>query len=225
METLDKQKVSERIAKNVAALFNDTEETLVMNLGVGIPNMVSNYLDNPNIFVQGENGMLGVGALAGEDEVLPNLINSGRQPIKETPGCMYFDSAYAFGMIRGGHVDVAVIGAFEVDEQGDVANWIIPGGKMLGVGGAMDLVSGARTLVISMRHTGREGDSKLLKKCTLPLTAMGAVNFVVTEWAIFEYTESGIVLRKIGPGITAEELRSITEFDYSQPEEIALMLD
>lgn len=225
METLNKEQVAIRIARNVAALFNDTTEPLVINLGVGIPNMVANYLDNDLIYVQGENGMLGVGHLAGPDEELPDLINSGRQPVVETPGCMYFDSAFAFGMIRGGHVDVAVIGGLEVSRTADIANWIVPGGAQLGVGGAMDLVNGAKRLIISMRHTDRDGNPKLLDECTLPLTAAGKVNTVVTEYAVFEFGAQGPELVKRSAGITADELRAITGFDYVEADDVVAMLD
>lgn len=225
METLDKDQVSTRIAKNVAELFKDTEETLVINLGVGIPNMVANYLHNENIYIQGENGMLGVGRLAKEGEALPNLINSGRQPVVETPGCMYFDSPFAFGMIRGGHVDVAVIGGLEVSRKGDIANWVVPGASQLGVGGAMDLVNGAKTLVISMRHADRDGSPKLLDECTLPLTASGKVDIVVTEYAVFKFGSDGPTLIKKSDGITLEELRGITGFSYTEADDVVAMVD
>ncbi len=225
METLTKEQVAVRIARNVAALFNDTTEAMVINLGVGIPNMVANYLDNDLIYVQGENGMLGVGALADPDEALPDLINSGRQPVRETPGCMYFDSALAFGMIRGGHVDAAVIGGLEVSRTGDIANWIVPGAAQLGVGGAMDLVNGAKRLIISMRHTDRDGNPKLLDECSLPLTAIGKVNTVVTEYAVFDFDESGPVLTSKSAGITDAELRQITGFDYRDADEVGVMID
>ncbi|MGI5951862.1 MAG: CoA-transferase [Brooklawnia sp.] len=225
METLTKEQVAVRIARNVAALFNDTTEAMVINLGVGIPNMVANYLDNDLIYVQGENGMLGVGALAEPGEELPDLINSGRQPVLETPGCMYFDSAFAFGMIRGGHVDAAVIGGLEVSRTGDIANWIVPGAAQLGVGGAMDLVNGAKRLIISMRHTDRDGNPKLLDECSLPLTAIGKVNTVVTEYAVFDFDESGPVLVKKAAGITDAELRQITGFDYRETDEVGVMVD
>ena len=160
-----------------------------------------------------ENGMLGVGPIATGDEIHPDLINASRQPVKETVGCCFFDSSMAFGLIRGGHVDATVLGAFEVDENADVANWIIPGGKQLGVGGAMDLVSGSKRVIIAMTHTSKTGP-KLVKKCTLPLTAKGCVHTVVTEYGVFEFTSGKLVLKKLAPEITVEELRTITDIDF-----------
>ena len=136
MVTIDKEVANARIAKNIASLFNDATDITIINLGVGIPTQVANYVNNDNVFIQAENGMLGVGAIAVGDEIHPQLINAGRQPVKETPGCAFFDSSTSFGMIRGGHIDATVLGAFEIDQHGNVANWIIPNGKMLGVGGA-----------------------------------------------------------------------------------------
>lgn len=224
MKVLSREEVTRRIAENVANLFNQAEETVVINLGVGIPNNVSDYVTNENVFIQGENGLLGVGRLAEEHEVLPNLINSGRQPVVETPGCSYFDSATAFGMIRGGYIEAAVLGAFEVDGKANVANWIIPGGKMLGVGGAMDLVNGANTLVIAMRQTDREGKSKLVKECSLPLTGKGRVKYVFTEWAGFHFVNGKWVLESKADDISIEELKSITEFDFDMSDNLKTML-
>ena len=151
--TLDKVEAVRRIASNVAELFNGVTETTVLNLGVGIPTDVANYVTNPNIYLQAENGMLGVGEIVAPDCAPPDLINAGRQPVCETEGCCYFDSAMSFGMIRSGRVDVTVLGAFEVDEEASVSNWIVPNGKQLGVGGAMDLVMGVKTVVIAMKDS------------------------------------------------------------------------
>ena len=157
MMALSKEEKQNRIARNTAALIDADESLSVINLGVGIPTMVSNYVSREGIYLMAENGMLGVGPIAEGDEIEPDLINAGRQPVLETKGCSYMDSAEAFGMIRGGHVDATVLGAFEADQNADVANWIIPGGKQLGVGGAMDLVSGARKVIIAMTHTSETG--------------------------------------------------------------------
>lgn len=214
MIKFSKELASERIAKNIANLFNNNEETTILNLGVGIPTLVSNYIDNDNIYIQAENGMLGVGHLADEHEIHPELINAGRQPVTETLGCSFFDSATSFGMIRGGHIDATVIGAFEVDEEANVANWIIPNGKQLGVGGAMDLVTGAKNVIIAMRQTDKNGNSKLLKKCKLPVTGYGEVNYVVTEYAMFKFEDNKLVLKAIAPEVTVDEVKEITEATF-----------
>ncbi|MDF2502510.1 MAG: butyryl-CoA:acetate CoA transferase [Anaerosporomusa subterranea] len=210
MVTIDKDIANSRIAKNIAALFNDVEEITILNLGVGIPTQVANYITNDNVFIQAENGMLGVGPIAVGDEIHPQLINAGRQPVKETPGCAFFDSSTSFGMIRGGHIDATVIGAFEVDQHGNVANWIIPNGKMLGVGGAMDLVVGAKKVIIALMHTSK-GKSKLLKECTLPITGFGEVDVVVTELAMFFFENGKIILKAIAPEVDVDYVRSVTE--------------
>jgi 3-oxoacid CoA-transferase B subunit len=222
MITLDKEIANSRIAKNIAALFNHVEEITILNLGVGIPTQVANYITNDNVFIQAENGMLGVGSIAVGDEIHPQLINAGRQPVKETPGCAFFDSSTSFGMIRGGHIDATVLGAFEVDQYGNVANWIIPNGKMLGVGGAMDLVVGAKKVIIAMMHTSK-GKSKLLKKCTLPVTGFGEVDVVVTELAMFFFENGEIVLKTIAPEADVDYVRSVTEFDFVVSDELKVM--
>ena len=210
---LDKDVLAARIAKNIAALVDSTTEQFVMNLGVGIPTMVSEYVTNPNIYLQAENGMVGVGPLAEGDQIHPMLINAGRQPVLETPGCSYMDSSASFGLIRGGHVDATVLGAFEVDQDANVANWIIPNGKQLGVGGAMDLVAGAKKVIIAMSHTNK-GKSKLIPKCTLPITGLGEVDIVVTELAVFTFKDGKITLIKKAPEITLEEIKSVTDVVY-----------
>lgn len=225
MITLSKEATSERIAKNIANLFNFKEDTTILNLGVGIPTMVSNYVENENIYIQAENGMLGVGAIATKEEEHPQLINAGRQPVKETKGCSYFDSTTSFGMIRGGHVDATVIGAFEVDEEGNVANWIIPNGKQLGVGGAMDLVTGAKSVIIAMRHTDKDGNSKILKKCTLPITGYAEVDVIVTEYAMFYFEDGQLVLKAIAPEVTVEEVKNITEASFVVDDNLKRLLD
>lgn len=223
MKTLSKEDKQRRIAMNVAALIDDDITLSFINLGVGIPTMVSNYVSRPGIYLMAENGMLGVGSIATGDEIEPDRINAGRQPVLETEGCSYMDSSAAFGMIRGGHIDATVLGAFEVDQNANVANWIIPGGKQLGVGGAMDLVNGARKVIIAMTHTSKTG-SKLVKSCSLPLTAAGSVSTVVTEYAVFSFAEGKVELEKLAPDISLEELRSITELDYAVPDDLGTMV-
>lgn len=204
-----------RIAKRIAKELKQEDNYLFVNLGVGIPTMVTDYLEGDNVFIQAENGMLGVGRLAGDDEGDNQLINASRQLVMPTPGCSFIDSSVSFGMIRGGHIDVTVIGALEVDEEGTVANWIVPNGKQLGVGGAMDLVTGAKKVIIAMQHTSGNGKPKLLKRCTLPVTGFGEADMVVTERAVF-YLENGkITLHEIAPDITLEELKKITEADFA----------
>ena len=224
MIELSKEAASARIAKNIAALVDEwAEESFVLNLGVGIPTQVSNYITNKNIFIQAENGMLGVGPIAEGDQIHPNLINAGRQPVLETPGCVFFDSSTSFGMIRGGYVDATVLGAFEVDQPANVANWIIPGGKQLGVGGAMDLVAGANTVIIAMTHTNK-GKAKLIKECTLPITGHKRVHWIVTECAVIHFEEGRAVLKKIAPEISVEDVISMTEFPLVVDENLETMI-
>lgn len=204
-----------RIAKRIARGFVEQNRELVINLGVGIPTMVANYVpQGSRVFIQAENGILGVGPLARGDEIDRQLINAGRQPVTETPGCSYFDSATSFGMIRGGHVDATVIGAFQVDQEGSIANWIIPNGKQLGVGGAMDLVTGAKQVIVGMQHTTKEGKSKLVSRCSLPVTGFHECDVVVTELALFAFDNRRMILREIAPEITLEELRAVTDAEF-----------
>jgi len=223
MTELSKEEVTARIARNIAALFNGASDIFVINLGVGIPTEVANYVTNENVFIQAENGMLGVGPIAVGDEIHPQLINAGRQPVKETPGCAYMDSSASFGMIRGGHVDATVLGAFEVDQEANVSNWIIPNGKQLGVGGAMDLVAGANKVVIAMTHTSK-GKPKLIKKCTLPITGVGEMDVVVTEMGVFFFEKGRVGLKKIAPEIDLDYLKTITELDLSVDPKLEIML-
>ena len=222
MSELTKDQITERIAKNVAALVNETQETFVLNLGVGIPTKVADYIENENVYIQSENGMLGVGPIAHGDQIHPDLINAGRQPVHETAGCVYMDSAMSFGMIRGGHIDATVLGAFEVDTKANIANWIIPGGKQLGVGGAMDLVSGAKRVIIAMTHTNK-GKPKLVPYCTLPITGFGRASVVITEKAAFFFENEGWILKKIAPDTTLAEIKLLTKFKYQIAETLEPM--
>ncbi|HOI94801.1 MAG TPA: 3-oxoacid CoA-transferase subunit B [Syntrophobacter fumaroxidans] len=200
-----------RIARRIAEEFAGADHELVINLGVGIPTLVANYIQKADVFIQAENGILGVGPLAVGERIDRQLINAGRQPVTETPGCSYFDSAASFGMIRGGHVDATVIGAFQVDQDGNIANWIIPNGKQLGVGGAMDLITGARQVIIGMQHTTRDGKPKLVKRCTLPVTGFAEADLVVTELGLFAFEDGKLILREIAPEVTVEALTALTE--------------
>lgn len=214
-----------RIAQYIAKEFDQwsANHDLFVNLGVGIPTMVADYVKSKRVFLQAENGMLGVGPAANEDNIDPLLINAGRIKVTETIGCSYMNSADSFGMIRGGHVDATVIGAFEVDEHANVANWIIPNGKMLGVGGAMDLVSGAKKVYIAMQHVSKKGRAKLIKDCVLPVTGYGAVDTVVTEYAVFKFIDGTMTLVAKAPEISLEELQSITEASYLVSEQLESM--
>lgn len=205
-----KADIKVRIARRIAAEFSARKGPLFINLGVGTPTMVADYIQGDHVFLQAENGMLGVGPKAVGDAVDRRLINAGREPVTETPGCSYFNSAASFGMIRGGHIDATVIGAFEVDEEGSIANWIIPNGRQLGVGGAMDLVAGARQVVVAMPHTASDGSPKLVRRCSLPVTGYHEADLVVTELGVFRFPEGRMVLTEIAPEIDLEGLRALT---------------
>jgi 3-oxoacid CoA-transferase B subunit len=207
--------VKTRIARRIAQEFVAQGRKMIINLGVGTPTLVANYIASGRIFLQAENGMLGVGPKAEGDRIDPKLINAGREPVTETPGCCYFDSAASFGMIRGGHIDATVIGAFEVDETGSIANWIIPNGRQLGVGGAMDLVAGARQVVVALPHTSSKGQPKLVRKCTLPVTGYHEADLVVTELAVFRFRKRQMVLEELAPEIDIEGLRARTAAHFT----------
>ena len=223
MIIIDEEVAKNRIAKRIAKEFQSEDQTLFINTGIGIPTMVPAFVNTDSVVVQAENGILGVGSLAVGDEADNQLINAGRQLITETVGCCYFDSSTSFGMIRGGHIDATIIGAFEVDQHGNVANWIIPNGKQLGVGGAMDLVAGANRVIIAMQHTSRNGESKVKKECTLPVTGYGEVDLLVTEFAVFVFEDGKMILKEIAPDITMEELMSVTEGEFTVDPELKLM--
>jgi 3-oxoacid CoA-transferase B subunit len=205
-----KEEVKTRIARRIAREFIAQKRRMVINLGVGTPTLVADYIPRGRICIQAENGMLGVGPKAVGDQMDRRLINAGREPVTETPGCCYFDSAISFGMIRGGHIDATVIGAFEVDEGGSIANWIIPNGRQLGVGGAMDLVTGARQVIVAMPHTSGDGAPRLVERCSLPVTGFHEADLVVTELAVFRFREGRMWLEELAPEIDLEGLRAIT---------------
>ena len=211
---ISEELAKERIAKRIAQEFQTTSTRVFLNLGVGIPTMVADHVNNPNVFIQAENGMLGVGPLAKPGEENWQLINAGRQMVTMTKGCCFFDSSMSFGMIRGGHVDATVLGAFEVDEAGNIANWIIPNGKQLGVGGAMDLVSGANRVIVAIQHQDKKGGSKIKKSCALPITGFHEADLIVTEFAVFAYEDGGLVLKEIAPEVTLDDIRQMTEAAY-----------
>lgn len=202
---LDKEGIAKRIAKEV-------KDGYYVNLGIGIPTLVANFVrDDIQVEFQSENGILGMGPFPVDGEEDADLINAGKQTITALPGASFFDSAMSFGMIRGQHVDLTILGAMEVAENGDIANWKIPGKMVKGMGGAMDLVASAENIIVAMMHTNRAGDSKLLKRCTLPLTGVGCVTKIVTNLAVLEVTKEGFKLLERAPGVSVEEIQNATE--------------
>jgi len=198
------------IAKRVAQEFKDGD---IVNLGIGIPTLAANHLpEGINITLQSENGFVGLGPV---EEVDPDLTNAGGQPAGILPGGATFDSALSFVIIRGGHVDATVLGALEVDQEGNLANWMVPGKIVPGMGGAMDLVVGAKRVIVAMEHAGKGGSKKILKKCTLPLTAVNVVDLIVTNLCVFEVSSKGLVLTELAPGVTVETVRENTDADFT----------
>lgn len=202
---LDKHGIAKRIAKEL-------EDGYYVNLGIGIPTLVANYIpEGIDVTFQSENGLLGMGPFPKEEDVDADLINAGKQTITTMPGSVFFDSAYSFAMIRAGKVQLTVLGAMEVDQNGDIANWKIPGKMVKGMGGAMDLVASAENIIVAMMHTNKVGESKLLKKCTLPLTGVRCITKVVTNLAFLEIKNGAFILKERAPGVSVEEIKAATE--------------
>lgn len=217
----DSKLKKEVIAKRVAMELHDGD---IVNLGIGIPTLVANYLPSGvEIFLQSENGILGMGPAPRPGFEHPQLINAGGMPVTFLPGAAAFDSAMSFGLIRGGHVDATVLGALQVDEEGHLANWMIPGKLVPGMGGAMDLVTGAKKVIVAMQHVSKSGASKIVKKCSLPLTSIRRVNLIVTDMAVIEATENGLILKEVAPETTVEEVIEATEAKLTIPDKVVQM--
>ncbi len=203
--SVSRQLIAMRAAKELQSGY-------YVNLGIGLPTLVSNYVpEGIDVILHGENGILGYGRIARGEEIDPELINASSEPLTLNPGAAFFNSVDAFVMIRGGHVDLAVLGAFQVSEKGDLANWMVPERKAGSIGGSMDLVSGCRRVIVTMEHTTRQGEPRIVKECTYPLTGCGVVNLIITELAVIEVTPEGLLLKEVAPSVTPEEVQAVTE--------------
>ncbi len=206
---MTRQKILERAVKEI-------QDGMCVNLGIGMPTLIANMIPNDfNVMLQSENGLLGIGAYPIKEEVDPDLINAGKETVTAKAGASFFDSAESFSMIRGGHIDLAILGGMEVSENGDLANWMIPGKMVKGMGGAMDLVQGAKRIVVIMDHVNKNGESKVKNSCSLPLTGKRVVHCLITDLAVFHFSETGMELIELQEGITIEEVKGKTEADFS----------
>lgn len=211
------QEMQEKIAKRAAA---ELKPYSVVNLGIGIPTLVAKYVDSDKIYFHTENGLLGVRNLTEEDEVDPLLVNAGKLAVGEQVGASYFSSAESFAMIRGGHIDAAILGALQVDEKGFIANWAIPGQNILGVGGAMDLLSGAKKVIVTINHTAKNGEPKIVKSCNYPITSIRSIDMIITELAVFQFHNNKLVLTEIAEGSSLQEIQEKTEASFEVVESI-----
>ncbi|NQD68814.1 CoA transferase subunit B [Bacillus haikouensis] len=217
---MDRAKMREKIARRAE---KEIQDGFYVNLGIGMPTLVANYItENKQVVLQSENGLLGIGPYPTEEELDADLINAGKETVTAIPGSSYFNSAESFAMIRGGHINIAILGGMEVAENGDLANWMIPGKMIKGMGGAMDLVHGAQRIIVIMEHVNKNGESKILKDCSLPLTGKGVVNRIITDRAVMDVTSEGLLLREVANGFTVEDILSSTAAELKVADDVKL---